>query len=135
MSKKVVFWLKKCEKFRVQQPKKFFSKIFLPTKAREKTIYTKKHLFKESKPKDKFSKILKNSQNLLSYFLVRPKFFFPFFPIFSIFFGACGASFFFFFPYWKWKMVGKNKKSGLKNFQVGPKQGGTKPENSLFFEM
>ena len=97
MSKKVVFWLTKCEKIRVRQ-RFFSSKKFLPRRAKRqfalKSTFSKKEN-KNTKPQ-KIPKISKK----LSYFLVRPFFFsiFPFFshffPIFSIFNGACAASFF-----------------------------------------
>ena len=45
LHQKVVFWLKKCEKFRIQHPIFFFSKKFHPTNAAEKAVFTKKQFF------------------------------------------------------------------------------------------
>ena len=45
IEKKVVFWHKKREKFRIRHPNFFFSKNFQLTNAAEKALGTKKTLF------------------------------------------------------------------------------------------
>ena len=45
LPKKVVFWLKKCEKFRIRHPKIFISKTFYRTNAVENALCTKQHFF------------------------------------------------------------------------------------------
>ena len=45
LPQKVVFWLKKCENFRIWHPKNFISKIFHRTNAVENALCTKKYFF------------------------------------------------------------------------------------------
>ena len=107
--KKVVFWHKKCEKFRIRHPIYFFSKNFQPTHAAEKALCTKRHFSHRNHSfMKKNAEIPKISKILLSNFFekkVEKKiekkiiFFFsaPAAPRHHFFFPAPAAPLFFFF--------------------------------------
>ena len=66
LPQKVVFWLKKCENFRIRHPVCFFSKSFHPTNATEKELCAKRHFFnRNSTWKKKY--IAKKSQNFRNF--------------------------------------------------------------------
>ena len=106
IEKKVGFWHKKCENFQIWNPIFFFSKKFQPTNAAEKALCTKRHFSNGNHSKKYISKIPKISKILPSYFSkkkIEKKIIikYIFFPRrlrrldVILFFGACGASFFF----------------------------------------